>query len=227
MNASPRAVAEGMLVSGRGVDPAEPEALRLAARLDVLALEWMNAALPVDFRVARNEKEHEAVYRLRYEVVAAHGWADPAQLPAHSERDAHDARALHVIGWDEERLVAAARLVFPLPGHRLPTEEAFEVNVGPRGRVVNVDRVIVAGDRRTRGHALFRGLLGYCWREIRGRGFVTWTGVASAGMIRLYHSLGIQPAVLGPSRPYWGEERYPIRFDPGCGRALCGASTAE
>jgi hypothetical protein len=32
-------------------------------------------------------------------------------------------------------------------------------------------------------------------------------------MIRLYRRMGIEVTPLGPLGPYWGEQRFPVRFD--------------
>jgi hypothetical protein len=56
-------------------------------------------------------------------------------------------------------------------------------------------------------------LLGCSWFEIQARGFYYLCGVAVPAMIRLCRSIGYHITVLGPARPYWGENRYPLRFD--------------
>lgn len=186
--------------------------------LDAIAAQLLSAVAPVRFAVAASDAEREAIFRLRYEAIVRRGWADPAAFPNGMERDEYDDRAVLLGGWEGDRLVAAGRIVFPAPERRLPTEAAFDLTVEPVGAAANVDRMVVAADRSSAEHRLLLGLLGALWLETRKHGIHVWIGVHSRAMIRLYHRLEFEPEILGPPRRYWGEERYPVRFD-GCSGA--------
>ncbi len=169
---------------------------------------------PLRFTLAQSDAERESVYRLRYAAVIAHGWARPAEFADGLECDEHDAHALHLIGWEEDAPVATARLVFPSDGRRLPTEEAFGLSVEPRGQVVDAGRFVVAQSHSEMQHRGLCGLLGWSWLTVRARGFaVVCSAFAALPMIRLYRRLGIQTTILADARRYWGEERYPVRWD--------------
>jgi Acetyltransferase (GNAT) domain len=190
---------------------ADPEGLlRLA---DALAAQLEARAEPVRFRVASSSVEVEAIHRLRFQTVVASGWAAARDFPDGLERDAFDDRAVHIGGWDDEVLAASARLVFPAPGLRLPTEEVFDVSVLPAGRVVDVGRGIVAPPYRQGGHRVLTGLLARCWLELRSRGLSQMCGDAAGWLLEVYRGMGFEVEVLGPARLHWGEERLPIRID--------------
>jgi N-acyl-L-homoserine lactone synthetase len=180
---------------------------------DTIAAQFLTWAAPIRFSVARSAAEREAAFRLRYEVVIEHGWASPEALPDRVEQDVYDAQGIHLLGWDEDKLVATTRLVFPVSGQLLPTEVEFGLHVEPQGRVVDGGRVIVARGYSDRQHRVFAGLLGYTWFEIKTRGFYYLCGAAVPAMVRLCRSIGYRITLLGPARQYWGESRYPIRFD--------------
>jgi N-acyl-L-homoserine lactone synthetase len=150
---------------------------------------------------------------MRYEVVVDQGWARPENLLSGLEQDGYDAQAIHLLGWDGQKAVATTRLVFPTAGKLLPTEVEFGLSVEPRGQVVDGARAIVARAYSDYQHRIFAGLLGYTWFEIQARGFSYLCGAAVPAMIRLCRSIGYQITVLGPARQYWGEKRYPLRFD--------------
>src|SRR4051812_17034093 len=105
-----------------------------ATRMDVLDPQLVALPAPLRFKVARTPAELEAVYRLRYRIAIARGWARPEQFPDGLEHDAYDARAVSIAAWDDGSLVAAARIVLPVPGELLPTEVAFGLEIEPRGR---------------------------------------------------------------------------------------------
>jgi hypothetical protein len=196
---------------GRSVSEPDPE---LIAGLDRLAGEWAALAGPVDIRPARSEAERQAYYRLRFDTVLERGWATAGDLPLGLEQDGFDARALHLVGWDGDEAAAGARIVFPAPGLRLPTEDFFRVTFEPAGRVANVDRMLVAKGHRDRTSQLFRALLGRCWQELRQREIFVWAGIHTKIMIRYYRKLGFDVQVLAGPRTHWGEPRYAIRFEP-------------
>jgi hypothetical protein len=185
--------------------------------LDDIAGMLLAKLLPIQYAIASTEQQREATFRLRYRAVIDRGWARPEDLPDGIERDADDDRAVMVCGWSETKPIAAARLIFPDPAHRLPVESTFDITIEPAGQVVNVDRITVDREYSDAGSRLLLGLLASCWLEIRKRGFHIWAGTDSPGAIRLYRRLGFETTVLGPSRSYWGEERFPVRFDPGSG----------
>lgn len=100
--------------------------VRLLALADKLAAELVGHAEPVAFRVAHTSDELSAILRLRYHTVTELGWASAPDLPSGVEADKFDDRAVHIGGWHTSTLVACARLVFPLVGQLLPTEEEFD-----------------------------------------------------------------------------------------------------
>ena len=196
-----------MMDPKRGLVPSEQ------AVADAIATRFIELAEPIRFSVAQSPGDREAGYRLRYEVVIAQGWARPEQFHHGLEQDHYDAEAVHLLGWDGQKVVATTRLVFPTAGRLLPTEAEFDLQVEPQGHVVDGGRTIVDRAYSDDRHRIFAGLLGYTWFEIQARGFRYLCGAAVPAMIRLCRSLGYQISVLGPARQHWGEERYPIRFD--------------
>jgi N-acyl-L-homoserine lactone synthetase len=197
-----------------GMTPVEPgPASSASAVADAIATQFMAWAEPIRFNVAQSPADLEAAYRLRYEVVTEQGWARPEEFPAYLERDIYDAQAIHLLGWDDQQLVATTRLVFPVAGKLLPTEAEFELIVEPCGQVVDGGRAIVAKTHSDYQHRIFAGLLGYTWFEIQARGFRYLCGAAVPAMIRLCRSFGYRITVLGQAQQYWGKQRYPIRFD--------------
>jgi N-acyl amino acid synthase of PEP-CTERM/exosortase system len=130
-----------------------------AETIDAIAAQGLVIAAPIRFGVAQSAQEREATFRLRYEVSIERGYARPEELPDGLERDEYDDHAVHVVGWHGDRLATTARLVFPEPRSRLPTEAAFDVEIEPRGRVADMGRVIVARDaaRSERSIASWRG----------------------------------------------------------------------
>jgi Acetyltransferase (GNAT) domain len=181
--------------------------------LDLLAQQLLARSAPVCFGVSDAPDELEAVFRLRCQTVVAQGWAPASTFPDGLERDDFDDRARHVTGWDGPTLVACARLVFPEPGQPLPTEREFALRIEPAGGVVDVGRGIVAPAYRSHDHAVFAALLARCWVEVRARAFHHLCGTASAHRLERYRQLGLPLRVLGPSRLFWGEERYPLYLD--------------
>jgi N-acyl amino acid synthase FeeM len=168
--------------------------------------------------VAHTEAELEAVFRLRYDHVVRHGWARAEELPDGLERDADDDRALQLTAWRGPALVGTMRLVLPVPGRRLPTEAAFDLDVEPLGEVVDVGRLLIGAPYRgDPAHRLWGGLFALAWQETRARGYSVLAGVTSEREITTYRSLGLAFEVLGPARHYWGAERHPVRLDPATG----------
>jgi hypothetical protein len=183
--------------------------------LDRLSEQLLATSEPLRVEPARTPAELEAVQRLRYEHVVAKGWARPDQLPGGLEEDGYDDRALQVGAWDGDLLIGTVRLVLPQPGSRLPVEDAYDLDVEPSGRVVEVGRLLIApGYRGDPAHRAWGALFAQAWMRVRAAGFVVMAGVASSRLVERYHSLGLPFEILGPSREYWGEERHPVRLDP-------------
>lgn len=197
-----------------GPDHYDADRLRLTmARADVIAARFIAGAAPVRFSIAQSASELEAVYRLRYQVVVARGWASPQDFPTRLEKDIYDRWGTHLIGRVGQTVVATTRLVFPTPGQVLPTEGDFGLEVEPLGQVVDGGRAIVSKAYSDAQHRIFAGLLGLSWFQLKERRLYYLCGTATEAMIRLCRSIGYQVRLLGPARQYWGEQRYPIRFD--------------
>ena len=191
------------------VKPAQ-ETLTIA---DNLARGIVDSASPIIFNVAQNDLERETVYRLRYQVVVDRGWKKPDELPDGMERDHYDSKAIHVVGWEENTLAATSRLVLPELGVNLPTEEGFNLQVEPRGRVADMGRQIVARNYSSIRHKVFAALLAKTWLEMRARGYSLVCGDFSPTVMRLYRMMGFNITQLGPAQKFWGEERAPILVD--------------
>jgi N-acyl-L-homoserine lactone synthetase len=181
--------------------------------VDNLSREFVGTVAPIRFDVAKDDLEREAVYRLRYQVVVERGWTQPADLPDGMERDHYDEKAIHIVGWDGNTLATTSRLVLPEAGVILPTEEAFHIQIEPRGRVADMGRQIVAREYSSIKHKVFAALLAKTWLEIRAHGYSLVCGDFSPPMTRLYHIMGFEVNQLGPPQQYWGEERAPIIVD--------------
>jgi N-acyl-L-homoserine lactone synthetase len=184
------------------------------AKIDDVARRSLAWAAPIRFALAETSAEREAVYRLRYQAVIEHSWHRPQDFPDGLERDKYDEHAVHIAGWDGAVLAATSRLVFPSDGNLLPTEEAFELRVEPRGQVVDAGRFVVARTHSDMEHRVLAGLLGWSWLAVRARGFaIVCSAFASLPMIRLYQRMGSKMTILAAPRHYWGEVRYPIRWE--------------
>lgn len=199
---------------------------RALARMDDLAHAGLARVAPIRFDLARTAAEKEATYRLRALAVLDHGWARPDDLPGGIERDRYDDRAMHLTGWHGDHLVTTGRLVFPLPGEMLPTEEHFAITTPLPGSCANLDRMVVAGDHADPGHRIFLSLAFHGWIEMRRHGFNAFIGVVTPGMLRLYRRLGLHVTPIGEPRLYWGEERLPCLFDPLVGFTQPGTRAA-
>jgi hypothetical protein len=154
--------------------------------------------------VARTLLQLQAVHKLRARY-----------LPDALERDGYDDRAHQLGAWRGNELVGTIRLVVPVPGRPLPTEECFEVEIEPRGDVVDVGRLLIApalrGDPE---HRVWGGLVALAWQEARARGYRALAGIVSDTELERYGALGLRTEVLGPARECLGEARRPVRFDP-------------
>ena len=189
--------------------PGEPSEEVLAA-LDQLSRGFIGSIDSLRFDVAHDNSEREAVYRLRYQTVIQRGWARPEDFPDGMERDHYDEKAIHIVGWDGNRLAATARLVLPAGGLALPTEQAFRLKIEPHGQVVDMGRQIVAHEYSSTKHKVFAALLAKTWLEIRANGYSLVCGDFSPAMTRLYRIMGFDVRELGPAQSFWGEDRTPI-----------------
>ena len=190
-------------------DPRE----RYLERIDAVFARLVSRAAFIRFELATDDHARQAVFRLRAEAVLRNGWATPDELPGGIERDEYDDVAIHIAGWDGDKLVTSSRLVFPKPGLILPTEAHLDVT-DVASDVANLDRMVVAQGYHDASHKVLVALLGQSWKELRLRGFHRAIGTLTPGMIRLYERIGWTVTRIGPPSVYWGEERFPVRFDP-------------
>jgi hypothetical protein len=178
--------------------------------LDALAGQLLLRA-GVRIGVAHTIVELGAVHRLRHR--------DAGTAPEAVEPEPYDDHSLHLAAWRGSALAATMRLVLPVPGRRLPTEDAFGLDVEPRGEVVDVGDLIVGpaaqGDA---GHRVWGGLFALAWQEARARDYTVMAGIASRQLVERYRSLGVHVERLGPARTEAGAEHYPIRLDPAAGK---------
>jgi hypothetical protein len=182
--------------------PSRPDRPDTAA-LDALAARLAGA---VPLRVApATGPELDAVKRLRDQHVVEGGWGD-GDDPGDNE--------VAIAAWDGEALVGTIRLVLPRPGRRLPVEQEFDLDIAPRGRVVEIGRLLIPADRRgDPAHATWGALFAHAWFAVRAQGLGVLAGAATAALIKRYHALGLPFEVLGPARRHWGEDRHPVRLD--------------
>lgn len=191
---------------------AEPSAI--IQKFDAIAHQLIAMNAPLRFTLAETPEERLKVYQLRYTVVVEKGWKTPDELPDGIEKDDYDDEAVHLTAWDGDVLAATTRLVFPSPKRPLPTEIAFDVKMQPDGQVVDVGRTIVASAYRDAyRHTLLQGVIAQVWLEATYRGYFEMCAVMNDGMVNRYHAVGFEILPVGAPQPYWGEMRYPCRFD--------------
>jgi len=183
------------------------------AALETLSQTMVAKAAPVRFAVAQTSVEREAAFRLRAQALIERSSAQPEDFPDGLEHDAHDERALQVVGWDGDHPIATGRIVLPKRGYLLPTEEAFGLKLEPQGEVVDIGRYTVTHDWAQKENRYFVGMLGFCWLEAQAHGYMRVCGTASAGMLRHYRRLGFIVTELAPPHIYYGEERFPCWYD--------------
>ena len=176
--------------------------------LDALVTRMLSRS-PFDYRVVADDAEREIAYRLRGGTVLDRGWCTADDLPGGMERDKYDDRAIQVIGWDGDVAMSTGRVVLP-PG--LPTEEACDLVVEPRGEVVDVGRMCVARSHQSLEHAALIGLMCRLYLAMREHGFGVACGMMSAPARALMGLFGLRLEILGPERTYWNESRAPVRF---------------
>jgi hypothetical protein len=180
-----------------------------AGLLDGLAGRLL-AASPYRFTVADGPDDRSTAYRIRATVSIEAGWESSEAFPDGMERDACDAAAVHVLGWDGADPICTGRLVLP-PGP-LPTEVAAGLVVEPQGQVVDVGRMAVLRSHQTFGHGVFLVLLCRLYREARAAGFEYACGMMAAPARALVDRLGLRLEQLGPERSHHGQLRAPVRF---------------
>jgi N-acyl-L-homoserine lactone synthetase len=189
------------------------------ADIDLFAIytavgKMLEATSSIRFEVAETPAEREAIYRLRYQTIIERGWAQPGNYPDGLELDAYDDRAVPIVGWHGDTLVATARIVFPTLGQALPTEADHNIKIEPQGQAADISRTIVVPAYSEGQHRVSAALMGRCMLEILARGYYVISGSATLPMTRLYRRLGYVFTILGEPKHVWGEQRYPIRFDP-------------
>ncbi len=161
--------------------------------------ERLAAEAGVELGVADSPSDLIAAHRLRHRVA--------------SERDAYDTRALQICAWDGDTLVGTLRLVLPMPGKRLPVEEAFDLAVEPAGEVVDVGPAVVApGLGSERARQVADGLVAQAWFETRARGYLVMAAIASSRLAERYRALGLDVEVIGRLG-----DRNALRLDPSIG----------
>jgi N-acyl-L-homoserine lactone synthetase len=180
--------------------------------LDLLAQQLLAAVPELRVVLAQTAAERAAIGRLRHRQVTDGGWA---KLDGDLEWDAYDERALQVGAWHAASLVGAMRVVLPAPGVKLPVEDAFAVDVEPAGEVVEAGRLVIAPEcRGDPAHRAWGALFARSWVELRTRGYRRLAGAASPSMVKRLRGVGLPFEILGEARPFWGEERHPVRLDP-------------
>lgn len=182
------------------------------AHRDGLAARILDSLRPLQFREATQAPEREACLRLRYQAVIERRLASAESFPDGLESDCFDADAVHVLGFDGDRPIAASRIVLPAAGRALPTVVAFGVHLPAAADVVEWGRIVVDPDYRGDGHRVFLGLAARCWLSTRARGYTTVIGATPKRLVALFDTLGFTVTVLGAARQYWGEERHPVLF---------------
>jgi hypothetical protein len=185
--------------------------------LDALVTRMLGVS-PFVYRVAEDDAERDIAYALRGSAVRERGWYD-VELVDGRESDGYDAHAVHVIGWDGEVPMSTGRVVLP-PG--LPTEDACGIVVPPQGDVVDVGRMCVAPSHQSLEHAAFIGLMCRLYLVMREQGYDVACGMMSGPARMLMAQFGLQLELLAPERPYWNEQRAPVRFTLLSGADLLG-----
>lgn len=180
---------------------------------DDLAASILEDLDPLHFGEAVDPIEREECFRLRFRAVLEMEMATADRFPEGLERDEFDAGAVQILGRDQARIIATGRLVLPGHGRLLPTEQEFGLRLSGELEVVELGRVVVDPGYRGDGHSVFVGLAAQAWLSMRARGFTAAIASTPQRLIKLFEALGFTVTVLGPPRPYWGVERYPIICD--------------
>lgn len=175
-----------------------------------VATDLLNWLRPLRFDEAYDEAGCREAFRLRYRAVVAGAMDTADRFPDGLERDAHDADAVQLIGWDGAQAVATCRLVFGQSGRPFPLETAFALTLPSRERTVEWGRMTIDSNRRGEGHRLVMGLAARGWLAMEARGATVAIGITPERLVAFFSTLGFPFTVLGPPRVYWGEERVPI-----------------
>jgi hypothetical protein len=152
----------------------------------------------------------EGIDALAWRLV---GRAAPVRFgPAESADD--DERTLHCVAWDGGEIVASCRFVVPAYDRYLPTEEAFDLILEPRGLMADISVVQVAESIETAMPSVVLGLLGWVWLESRLLDFTDICCALTPYEVNLCERHGLEVVVLGESRSIGGEERFPAIVRP-------------
>lgn len=170
----------------------------------------MDGIAPLQIGVARDAGEVGALVVLRSREAIARGWLQGAANFDGVDRDRYDDDAVHIVIRDDDEVVGGFRLILPMPGRPLPIETAFELELEPKGQVVQWGRLILASRYRGDGdHRLPLACFAAIWLETTRRGFDRVAGVVSHRLKLLYEGMGWDFRILGPPRKVDGESRYP------------------
>jgi N-acyl-L-homoserine lactone synthetase len=180
---------------------------------DAIAANLLAGLAPLRFDQAKDEREREAAFRLRYRAVVERGMSAADNFPEGLECDAFDPDAVHILGWDGDRPIGTCRLVLPVPGRPLPIETAFGLHVEGSDRMVEWGRMVIDPDYRGRDHGVLMGLGARGWLSMRAFGFTAAVAATPERLVKLFDSLGFAVTVVGPPRVHWGEERCLIVCD--------------
>lgn len=183
------------------------------ARIDAIAALLVARARPTIYRVARTPTEVELAQRLRGRAMVEQGWMRPAELTDGRDHDADDARAIHILAMLTDEPIGTCRLIYPHEARLLPMEATPGATRLAR-EAVRVGRVVVIRSVARERRSVLAGLIGAAWLELRAHGYRSISGTVSAPVLRLYRRLGFVVQVVGPPVKTFGEERFPILFEP-------------
>lgn len=187
---------------------------RAAEIWDGLCQQFIDLNPTIRFAPVQSLKDKEIVYKARYDEMIRRGWATPSDMPQGIERDMYDDEALHIAAWMDERMLMIGRLVFPSTERPLPTEAAYDLKIEPYQQVVDAGRGIrLEAVHKDIQHTLFLGLMSYAWQQVRAHGYNRVCFIAAAPILQLYETMGVYVDVLGESRLYAGERRYPCKYN--------------
>lgn len=181
------------------------------ALMNAAAEQHFKRQLHTRFTLAETEADRRSVFELRAATAVQRFRLPPDAFPGGIDHDTADATAVLISGWRRGELVATGRLVFAKDDERLPTEDAFDLELEDRSSLVEVGRVIVRADVSDASSGVLLALIGALWQHAEGRH--RWLGANSAGVIRTYRRLGAPYQLLGASRLYHGERRSPVIWD--------------
>ncbi len=194
----------------------EPGSMEMDVALrivDAAATVRMAQARPVCFRVAESAAEREEVYRLRHQLLVAEGWLRAEDQPDGRDHDAYDERSVQITAWEGPAFAGVARVILPVPGQPLYSEQAYGLTLEPRGRVVEASRLFVAPAFRDGQVRIFAGLVGMVWLVGRQAGYDALCGTVTAATHRLYRRLGLEFVQVAPALEHLSQWRYPFLVD--------------